>query len=537
MTHPRQSNAAPDAAAMLAVLAFCFVATSGRAAPAPEFELEYVPADAVAVVSVRVGALWTHPVVKAAREKLGKDLPMPLLELQRFTGADAQDVERFTAVTTSTRLLDGESVVVVTTKPYDRKALIAAVAPDAKEEKVGERSFYQGDKGPALVCLDDRTYVVGLPDALKSYLNRPAAPKTGALTGALKEGQTHAVLVAVDVAAFARAFPPPPNLPPDAAALLPLLKTQTGLFTADLDEGLRADARLTFAGEAEAGAGAGAAQGVLDLAGKQLGAALPVLAKDADAGKVVAVLTDVADALKSSRAERTGATVKASAKTALDPAKAASALADGSRMMDKAMRRVRLANAMTELTLGSINYADAHNGNMLPAAAIDKSGKPLLSWRVLILPYIGKEDLYKEFHLDEPWDSDHNKKLLEKMPALFAPSNSEAFKKHETYFQALVGKDTVFDGTPLRFPASIPDGTSQTIMYIEAAKSVPWTKPEDVPFDGGALLPKLGGLTKTGFLVGLCDGSVRFFPMTIKEDNLHAWVTRSSGDLPDDPDK
>ena len=49
----------------------------------------------------------------------------------------------------------------------------------------------------------------------------------------------------------------------------------------------------------------------------------------------------------------------------------------------------------------------------------DKDGKPLLSWRVLILPYVEQEDLYKQFHLDEPWDSEHNKKLIEKMPAVY----------------------------------------------------------------------------------------------------------------------
>ena len=87
------------------------------------------------------------------------------------------------------------------------------------------------------------------------------------------------------------------------------------------------------------------------------------------------------------------------------------------------------------------------------------------------------------------------------MPATFAPADSEAFKKHETFFQGFVGAGSVFDGGDLRFPASIPDGTSQTIMFAEAAKSVPWTKPDDIPFDAGKLAPRLGGLSKDGFMV------------------------------------
>ena len=77
----------------------------------------------------------------------------------------------------------------------------------------------------------------------------------------------------------------------------------------------------------------------------------------------------------------------------------------------------------------------------LPADAIyDKNGKPLLSWRVMVLPYIEQDALYKQFHLDEPWDSDHNKKLLEKMPPLFAAGDEQALKNHETHYQGFVGK-------------------------------------------------------------------------------------------------
>ncbi len=124
--------------------------------------------------------------------------------------------------------------------------------------------------------------------------------------------------------------------------------------------------------------------------------------------------------------------------------------------------------------------------------------------------------LYNEFHLDEPWDSDHNKKLLEKMPAAFAPADSQAFKDHETHYQAIVGKDTVFDGTKLTL-VHITDGTSNTILFVEAKKAVPWTKPEDVTFDVGKLLPKVGGLSEGGFLAGhVRDGSVHFFRSTIK---------------------
>jgi RNA polymerase sigma factor (sigma-70 family) len=194
-----------------------------------------------------------------------------------------------------------------------------------------------------------------------------------------------------------------------------------------------------------------------------------------------------------------------------------------------AAKRARSSNYLKQLAIVMQTYSDA-NGRFPAAAVFDKDGKPLLSWRVLMLPYLEQEALYKEFHLDEAWDSDHNKKLLEKMPPLFAGGDEQALKSHETYYQGFVGKGAAFDGTKgLRFPADFPDGTSNTILLVEAKKVVPWTKPEDIPFDAGKLLPRVGGLDKDGFLAALCDGSVRFIPRTIKEDDLRTWIIRNSG--------
>ncbi len=76
-------------------------------------------------------------------------------------------------------------------------------------------------------------------------------------------------------------------------------------------------------------------------------------------------------------------------------------------------------NNLKYIGLAMHNYLDA-NSHFPPAASVDKAGKPLLSWRVMILPYIDQDQLYKQFHLDEPWDSEHNKKLIDKMPQIYA---------------------------------------------------------------------------------------------------------------------
>src|SRR5262249_5499853 len=133
------------------------------------------------------------------------------------------------------------------------------------------------------------------------------------------------------------------------------------------------------------------------------------------------------------------------------------------------------------------------NKHFPPQAVYSPDGKPLLSWRVLILPYLEKDDLYKEFHLDEPWDSEHNKKLLAKMPKTYAMPGRQEKEPTETFYQGFAGKGAFFDGKQGTKIVDITDGASNTIMVVEAAKAVPWSKPEDIPFDAGKPLPKLGG--------------------------------------------
>src|SRR6516165_3014449 len=118
----------------------------------------------------------------------------------------------------------------------------------------------------------------------------------------------------------------------------------------------------------------------------------------------------------------------------------------------------------------------------LPSAAIcDKDGKPLLSWRVSLLPFLEDQGLYQQFRLDEPWDSPHNLQLLPRMPRVYAPFNGKRTPEpYTTYYQVFVGKGAAFETRKgLRLSQDFPDGTSKTFLIVEAGEPVPWTKPED----------------------------------------------------------
>jgi hypothetical protein len=177
------------------------------------------------------------------------------------------------------------------------------------------------------------------------------------------------------------------------------------------------------------------------------------------------------------------------------------------------------------------NYEGVH-GTLPPAAVRGKDGKPLLSWRVSILPYIEQNELYQEFHLDEPWDSPHNISLLERMPKVYAPfSGKKTPQPYTTYYQVFVGKGTAFEGEEGIALSDFPDGTSNTILITEAGEAVPWTKPEDLPFDRAGPLPSLGGVFEDSLRVALADGSVRsLVKKALREADVRAAITRNGGE-------
>src|SRR6185437_583100 len=187
-------------------------------------------------------------------------------------------------------------------------------------------------------------------------------------------------------------------------------------------------------------------------------------------------------------------------------------------------RQASLGN-LKQIALSAHNYHDV-NGK-LPANRTDKNGKPLLSWRVLILPYLEQANLYQQFKLDEPWDGPNNVKLLDKMPKVFE-SPRVTTKKGYTVYQGFTGKGAVFTA-PLSL-LQIPDGTANTILCVEATKAVPWSKPSDIPFDPEKDLPKFGKAFGEKPLAALCDGSTRTLDLkTLTAETLKHAICTNDG--------
>ena len=159
----------------------------------------------------------------------------------------------------------------------------------------------------------------------------------------------------------------------------------------------------------------------------------------------------------------------------------------------------------------------------LPAPALaDRDGKPLLSWRVAILPQLGYQSLYERFHLDEPWDSPHNLALLREMPKEFACPGGPGRRAGQTGYLVVVGPktevgsvNTPFEPTRGADFSEFFDGTSNTALVIETDALVPWTKPEDLRWTPGGPLPRLASPHAGGAHVLFADGSARFLKSSI----------------------
>lgn len=186
---------------------------------------------------------------------------------------------------------------------------------------------------------------------------------------------------------------------------------------------------------------------------------------------------------------------------------------------------------MQQIALLMHSYADAH-GAFPPPAIYSKDGKPLLSWRVLLLSLMDQDT--SKFLLDEPWDSPHNFSMLKKdPPRIYARPNAPASEAHLTYYQVFVGKGAAFEGPNGVKLADFPDGLRNTFLLVEAAEPVPWTKPEDLTYSADQPLPKIGGLWRSGFNAAFADGSVDFFLHDeIDEKALRALITRNGSDMP-----
>jgi hypothetical protein len=195
-----------------------------------------------------------------------------------------------------------------------------------------------------------------------------------------------------------------------------------------------------------------------------------------------------------------------------------------------ASNRFNAQNHLRQMGLGIMIYEQTHR-MFPPRETRTKDGKPLLSWRVHILPYLEQQALYDQFHLDEPWDSPHNATLVGKMPEIFAVDNDD-LKAGKTRMQMPMMEGATFygDGPQVTF-AKVTDGAANTILVVQAPKenAVPWTQPKDLELSADRLKEQFFGNAESTNIMCF-DGAVRKLFRTMKPEYIKAYITCAGND-------
>lgn len=198
---------------------------------------------------------------------------------------------------------------------------------------------------------------------------------------------------------------------------------------------------------------------------------------------------------------------------------------------------------MSDIANAMDSFETAHGG--FPTNSYDATGRPLLSWRVHILPFLGESVLYEQFKLDEPWDSPHNRALLNRIPRTYLPPDEEMGKTTrgtKTFYRSFSSPGSIMDpklrkmvDNQIQIGAKIndvKDGLGATLMLIESGDAVEWTKPDDVVMIAGQL-PSFGAKRKkpSNIYIVYADGRAHPVPKTVNVDHFFAAITIAGNDV------
>jgi hypothetical protein len=532
------------------------VSFATAAEPAADVDLALVPADAAGFIHVRAADLWKNEVFASFRQTFEKAGPKALAAL------DAQFVPKISTFDRATAFLmvAGEHkrpvpfVVLQFSEPFDTAEVVTTYLPKATAEKIGGKTVYCNDHAVFEIHFPDSKHIMlSERGGMDVYLNHEM-PKTGPMSAALKlAASSKPVVGSVNLSAI----PLPPKvleeLPPEVRLLL-----KAEHITASLDLGANAKIELIagYKNAEDAQAAEKAVKALAEYARKELAKAKADLEQRLFSAKGPRPLGELPEALLSVFAmgavnqlddilakpeeivKRNGSDLVASLPLPKELVAAAGTVAAiGAGVLLPAVQKVRNAaarmqsmNNLKQIALAIHNYHDTYGH--LPQDIVDKNGKPLLSWRVAILPYIEQNNLYKQFKLDEPWDSDHNKPLSEVVIKVYtSPQANPPAPFGKTFYKGFAGPSTMFEpGKKLKL-TDVTDGLSNTIMVVEAGEPIEWSRPGDIPFDPKKAPPKLAlpGVDDI-VLVALGDGSVRALnTKTLTEKTLKNAIMRDDG--------
>ncbi|MFN0022231.1 MAG: DUF1559 domain-containing protein [Pirellulaceae bacterium] len=197
-----------------------------------------------------------------------------------------------------------------------------------------------------------------------------------------------------------------------------------------------------------------------------------------------------------------------------------------------AAHRMQCANNLKQIGLALQSYADKY-GALPPAHTVDAEGKPLHSWRTLILPFMEQEPLFQKIDLSKPWDDPANELAFHVATPGYVCPSANCPDTHTVYIAVAV-PGGCFKPTDSRKLSEITDGQASTLMVMEVdvSQAVHWMAPTDsINFD--LLKPKSGAKLqhRNGYQAVFVDGSVHFLSIDLQPETLRALITIDGKDV------
>ena len=397
-----------------------------------------------------------------------------------------------------------------------------------RSEHAGSAMYQKGDTPDRICFLNSQTLLYAPEATVKAAIDRKGSAESTPLATQLQSLQDRDVAVAIDISPLNKLMQSGSlNLPfPVQLFAAPILKCKYLSLAADIEGGHLLQVNLVAADEAGA---------------KQLHAMLnPTLLDAIKKGKAAkndpnmsptaaAFVPMGEQLLDGTSLTQTGDSLSL---VVTRPASLGDLPTLVRPLIAEAAQRQRAARARNDLKqigLGMYNYHDSHGS--FPAHDQGAKGPVGLSWRVHILPYVDEAPLYNEFHQDEPWDSEHNKSLIPRMPKIYGNSPEGKSSIH-----VFLGEATPLGGKPIGI-VHVLDGTSNTILVVRAGEDTAdiWTKPGGLAFDKANPIQALGNIGET-FDALFMDASARSLPKSIDPATLGNLIQHSDGNSVEIPE-
>lgn len=441
--------------------------------------------------------------------------------INQITAREKANTEKIIAVSPIEESLPKEMQEIAKKHNEEFRAKMAKKAEFTRSEHAGLVIYQKGESKDRICFLNSQTLLYAPEATVKAAIDRKGVAESTPLATQLQSVQDRDVAIGIDISPLNKLMQSGSlDLPfPVQLFAAPILKCKYLSLAADVQGGHLLQVNLVAADEAGA---------------KQLHAMLNPMLLDAikkgkaakndpgippEAAAFVPLGEQLLDGTSLTQTGDALSLVIARPASLGDlPTLVRPLIADAVQQKRAAMAR----NDLKQIGLGMHNYHDTHQS--LPANDQGATEAVGLSWRVHLLPYLDAYDLYEEFHMDEPWDSEHNKSLIPRMPKIYGNSPEGKSSIH-----VFVGEGTPFGGKPIGI-TGVLDGTSNTIMVVRAGEDTAdvWTKPGGLAFDKANPIQALGNIGEM-FDVLFMDASVRSLPKSIDAATLGNLIQHSDG--------